>query len=81
MFASSIALIFLSLAALAGAFVAFAWAWSRGLLEAHPDDAALALDEHDLRVARPWESAPQALERIAAHGPAIPPRPGEWGGA
>ncbi len=74
-------LLLLTLAALVGALVIFAWAWSRGLLEVHPGDDALALDEDDLRIARPWETADQASARIAEHGPALPARPGEWGGA
>ncbi|MDP2313599.1 MAG: hypothetical protein Q8P41_11885 [Pseudomonadota bacterium] len=81
MFASSLAVVLLTLAALLGAIVAFAWAWRKGHFHVDARAATLPFDDHDQRVARPWETPSQARERVQAHGPPLPPGPGEWGGA
>ncbi len=43
--------------------------------------ATSIFDDRDMRLARPWETPAQKHERVAAHGQAIPPDRGEWGGA
>ena len=65
---------------LLGALV-LAWAWRRGFLDDLDAQARVIFEPRDWRVARPWETPVQRLERETTYGDAVPPAPGEWGGA
>jgi cbb3-type cytochrome oxidase maturation protein len=61
---------------------AFVWAWRRGQFERIDRQALLPLDDDDMNVARPWETASQRAERVEEFGPPQPVRVrGAWGGA
>ncbi|HEY9448474.1 MAG TPA: cbb3-type cytochrome oxidase assembly protein [Gemmatimonadaceae bacterium] len=79
MLPSSFAVILAGLATVALALGAFVWAWRRGQFTELDAQAHVILDERDLRLERPWESAAQRLERATQHGELLSPTPGEWG--
>ncbi len=81
MFPSTLVLLIVVLAFMAGALVFFIWAARAGQLGDLDRQAMLPLDERDLRVSHPWETAEQAEARREAWGEPLPPEPGEWGGA
>jgi cbb3-type cytochrome oxidase maturation protein len=61
---------------------AFVWAWRQGHFDRIDRQALLPLDDDDMNVARPWETASQRAERIEEFGPPRPASvPGVWGGA
>lgn len=80
MFPSSLAVIGAGLVLGVVALLAFWWAWRSGAFHQLDAQSRVILDERDLRLERPWESPEQRAERVLAHGPAVPPRRGEWGG-
>ena len=60
---------------------AFVWAWRKGHFDRIPQQALLPLDDDDLTVTRPWESAAQRAERVENFGPThAAVTPGVWGG-
>jgi nitrogen fixation-related uncharacterized protein len=60
----------------------FVWAWRRGQFNNIKQQALIPLDDDDLNVARPWESASQRAERVEEFGPPrVSATPGVWGGA
>lgn len=60
----------------------FFLAWKRGQFDRINQQALLPLDDDDLSVARPWETAAQRAERVEEFGPpAQSATPGIWGGA
>lgn len=61
---------------------AFVWAWQKGQFDRINQQALLPLDDDDLNVSRPWETAGQRAERVGEFGPLRTPHtPGVWGGA
>ena len=80
MFPSSLAVIGAGLVIGVLALAAFAWAWRSGAFRHLDRQAAVILDDRDLRLERPWESPRQRDERIAAFGEPLPPGTSEWGG-
>ena len=58
----------------------FAWAWRWGQFTALDAQSLVIFDADDLRYERPWESPTQRQARIAAYGPPVPAKPGQWGG-
>lgn len=79
MFPSSLAVILTGLALAAIALGAFAWGWRSGAFSHLDAQARIILDERDLRLERPWETADQRAVRLAAYGSHIQAEPGEWG--
>ncbi len=60
----------------------FFLAWRRGQFNRINQQALLPLDDDDMNVARPWETASQRAERVEEFGPpARRTTPGIWGGA
>jgi nitrogen fixation-related uncharacterized protein len=60
---------------------AFVWAWRKGHFDRIPQQALLPLDDDDMNVTRPWESAAQRAERVEDFGPThAAVTPGVWGG-
>lgn len=79
MFPSSLAVILTGLGLALIALGGFVWGWLAGGFGHLDAQARIILDERDLRLARPWETARQRSERVAKYGPEYPPEPGEWG--
>ncbi len=57
------------------------WGWRRGYFRDLDAQSRVIFEPRDWRVARPWETPVQRLEREVAHGRSVPATPGEWGGA
>ena len=57
------------------------WAWRRGYFRDLDAQSRVIFEPRDWRVARPWETPVERLEREVAHGRPVAPVPGEWGGA
>ncbi|HEX7117929.1 MAG TPA: cbb3-type cytochrome oxidase assembly protein [Longimicrobiales bacterium] len=81
MFPSSLTVILTGLFLGSVALAVFAWAWRRGQFDALDETARVMFEPRDWRIERPWESPAQRAARRERHGPALEPRPGEWGGA
>jgi cbb3-type cytochrome oxidase maturation protein len=81
MFPSSLAVIAAGLLLAALALAAFVWAWRVGAFTRLDEQAAVVLDDQDLRLARPWETPEQQDARARAYGSPVAARPSEWGGA
>lgn len=73
-------IIFTALFSLVPALVMF-WAWRSGFFRDLSAQSRVILEERDLRLERPWESAVDRLTREVDHGPSEHPAPGEWGGS
>ena len=63
------------------AVAALAWAWRRGFLDDLAAQSRVIFDDDDMRLARPWETPGEQLEREAAYGELKQAPPGSWGGA
>ena len=59
---------------------AFVWAFVTGQFDDIERQGMLPLDDDDMRVLRPWESASQKAARVERWGPPAPGAPGAWGG-
>ena len=81
MLPASAAVLYIGAALMFLAVCGFGWAWWHGQLSGGTAQAAIILDEDDLRYERPWETPAQQAARQADHGPLVPPPPGEWGGS
>ncbi|GAC1515934.1 MAG: hypothetical protein NVS1B4_08500 [Gemmatimonadaceae bacterium] len=79
MFPSSLVVILAGLTTVAIALGAFLWAWRRGHLGQLEAQSRVVLDERDVRLERPWETAQQRADRARHHGALVPPLLGEWG--
>jgi cbb3-type cytochrome oxidase maturation protein len=60
--------------------VAFLWAWFSGQFDDIERQGMIPLDDDDMNVLRPWETAAQRAAREARFGPSRPAGPGAWGG-
>lgn len=80
MFAASLHLLLLVGIAGLASVAAFAWAFARGQLDDLDAQARSVLDDRDLRLDRPWESAADRAARERAHGPLVGGTPRDWGG-
>lgn len=58
----------------------FLWAWFSRQFDDIDGQAMLPLDEDDMSVQRPWETASQRAARVERWGPPTAPLPGAWGG-
>lgn len=63
------------------AALVLAWGWRRGFFRDLDAQSRVIFEPRDWRLARPWETPVQRLERETVHGAPIAPRPEEWGGA
>ena len=78
---SSLAVIVVGLLLGGIALAAVAWVWRRGQFDALDQQRRVRFEARDSGLDRPGETPCQVAERAAQHGPLIPARPGEWGGA
>lgn len=78
-FPSSLAVILTGLALAAIALGGFVWGWRTGAFSQLDKQARIILDERDLRLVRPWETAHQRAVRRARYGAPLEAEPGEWG--
>jgi len=79
LFPSSLAVILTGLGLAFLALGAFVWGWLAGAFSRLDAQARVILDDRDLRLARPWETPRQRLEREVEYGPECAAAPGEWG--
>ncbi len=59
---------------------AFFWAWRTGQFDDIERQGMIPLDDDDMNVLRPWETAAQRTAREARYGPSRPADPSAWGG-
>ena len=81
MIPSSLPVILATAALTALAAVALAWAWRCGFIDNLEAQARVIFEPDDFRIARPWETPAERLQRELTYGEPVAPKPGEWGGA
>ena len=78
---SSVAITVMTALFTLGAAALLFWGWRRGFFSNLDAQSRVIFEPRDWRVARPWETPLQRLEREARYGDPVAATPGEWGEA